>query len=120
MIVDDRIDAAACAVEHGDCIQVLHIAISDEGLLNQSSYALMGNLISYSESLGRKLYMGGMPGNARPSLLVFKRRWANSFERVFLLRIINQPTAYASLCKLHGASSSFFPAYRNDPVSRMK
>lgn len=55
---------------------------------------------------------GGLPGGGTEGLRTFKARWANRFEPVYMLKIVNDPALYARLCSERGEAPGFFPAYR--------
>lgn len=107
----DGIGAMACGVVFAGMLQVLHMAMSEEGLRWNASYLLMRGLQEHVRSAGLRLLTGGMPDSGSDGLKTFKARWANRFEPVYLLRIVNDEATYAALCAAtpgHG----FFPAYR--------
>jgi hypothetical protein len=111
----EGVGGMVCAVVFGDWIQVLHIALSDRGLGLGASYLLMHEILRIAETDGRLVLTGGMPRRGEPGLERFKRRWSNCLRPVFLLRIVNDRSAYARLAK-GSESNAFFPAYRRcDP-----
>lgn len=103
--------AMACGVLHDGQLQILHIAISEEGLRQNASYVLMDGLMEVADEACATLFTGGMPDSARPSLHTFKRRWSNRFVPVYMLRIVNDPIRYNALCGTMDRNG-FFPAYR--------
>lgn len=103
--------AMACGVLHEDQLQILHIAITQEGLQQNASYVLMDGLMQVADEARATLLTGGMPDSARSSLHTFKQRWSNRFAPVYMLRIVNDPVRYHALCE--GADrTGFFPTYR--------
>jgi hypothetical protein len=106
-----RVDAMACGVVFGEWIQLLHIVISDAGLRGSASYALMFGLLEYAKTHRRWLCMGGIPRHGDEGLLRFKVRWSNRRAPVFLVRIVNDTSAYAKLIRGR-TQSGYFPAYR--------
>jgi hypothetical protein len=106
------VSAMACGVVFGGALHLLHTAISDDGLRWSASYLLMHGLQSFSRRHGLRLLTGGVPAGAPEGVRTFKARWANRFEPVYLLRIINDRASYAALCSGRSAVTSFFPAYR--------
>lgn len=107
------IGAMACGIVHGDMLQVLHIAISEDGLDWHASYLLMRGMQDFAREHGLRLLTGGMPDGARDGLRTFKLRWSNAFAPVHLIRIVNDRDACRALSEARGAvGSSYFPAYR--------
>ncbi|MCK0209149.1 hypothetical protein MWN33_14025 [Starkeya koreensis] len=106
------IGAMACGVEFRDMLQILHMASTDEGLRWNASYLLMAGLQRYVGQHGLRLLTGGMPDAGTDGLKLFKERWANHAEPVYLLRIVNDAQAYAALCAGRAEDACYFPAYR--------
>ena len=92
------VGAMACGVLYRDMLQILHTAISQDGLRWNASYLLMHGLQSFARDKGVRLLTGGMPAGGSEGLRIFKQRWANRFEPVYLLRIINDRASYTALC----------------------
>jgi hypothetical protein len=109
------IGAMACGFIFGDMLQILHTVIAEDGLRWNASYLLMRALQELARERGVRLLTGGMPAGGSAGLRVFKLRWVNDFTPVYLLRIVNDPRAYASLCRAGTDRNSFFPAYRAQP-----
>jgi len=110
--------AMACSVLHEDQLQILHIAITEEGLRQNASYVLMNGLMQVADEACATLLTGGMPDSARSSLHTFKQRWSNRFAPVYMLRIVNDPIRYHTLCEGNDRAG-FFPAYRQPkPISK--
>jgi hypothetical protein len=107
----DDVCAMACGFAFGDRIQLLHIAITDAGLRQDASYCLMNAMLEFARSERRLLCMGGLPRYGDEGLLRFKTRWSNRQEPVFMLRIVNDPAAYAELVRGR-KDERYFPAYR--------
>lgn len=105
------IGAMACGVIFGGMLQILHMAASEDGLGWDASYLLMHGLQTFAREQRLWLLTGGLPAGAAEGLRIFKARWANRFEPVHLLRIVNQPSVYAGLCAGR-PPSGYFPAYR--------
>lgn len=103
--------AMACGVAFGDWIQLLHIAISDEGLRQAASYGLMHFMLEFARDERRLLCMGGLPRYGDEGLKRFKARWSNRREPVYMLRLVNDRAAYAELIRGR-EESRYFPAYR--------
>jgi hypothetical protein len=103
--------AMACGVVYQDQLQILHIAISEEGLRQNASYVLMDGLMGLADETRATLLTGGMPDSARASLHTFKQKWSNRLAPVYLLRIVNDPIRYRALCGT-ADRGGFFPAYR--------
>lgn len=114
--IDGETGAMACGILHQGVLQILHIAISDIGLRHNASYVLMSGLLEQADEAQAKLLTGGMPDSARDTLETFKRRWANSYEPVHLLRIVNDRRKYEAL-SANRDPKGFFPAYRQAIVS---
>lgn len=104
--------AIACAIAFGGWIQLLHIAISDEGLRRDASYLLMMRMMELAKRDGRLLLLGGIPRDGDEGLARFKTRWSNRTEPIFLLRIVNDAAAYADLADGR-EHRPYFPAYRD-------
>ena len=107
----DRVGAVACAVRVADRLQVLHTIPTEDGLTWNASYLLMDGLQSVADQWGLPVFFGGLPDSASDGLRTFKERWSNKTEPVYLFRIVNDPEAYARLCRGVGRQD-FFPAYR--------
>jgi hypothetical protein len=107
-------EAMACALQFGGWIQLLHIAVSDAGLKSNASYLLMYELLRFAMNDRRLLCMGGIPQHGEAGLSHFKARWSNRRDPVYLLRIVNDRRAYASLTR--SVKTAYFPAYRDDGV----
>ncbi len=105
--------AMACGVVFGHMLQVLHMGSSESGLRWDASYLLMHGLQEFARSNHLRLLTGGMPASGGEGLRVFKSRWANAFEPVYLLRIVNDPARYRELCATRPANANYFPAYRD-------
>ena len=104
--------AMACGFAFGDWIQLLHVAITDTGLRQDASYCLMNSMLEFARNERRLLCMGGfLPRYGDEGLKRFKTRWSNRQEPVFLLRLVNDRTAYAELTRGRG-DERYFPAYR--------
>lgn len=103
--------AMACGVAFDGWLQILHTAMSPDGLKWNASYLLMRGLQEHAASRGVKLLTGGMPDAGTPGLRIFKSRWSNTFLPVHLVRLVNDADAYASLSAPHEAAR-YFPAYR--------
>ena len=114
----DGIGAMACGVLFGEQLQILHMAGTDEGLRWNASYLLMAGLQQYATEYGVQLMTGGMPDTRTDGLRIFKQRWANHSEPVYLLRVVNDKPAYAALCGHRLAETPFFPAYRAPAAGR--
>ncbi len=104
--------AMACGVLYGDMLQILHTAISADGLRWNASYLLMYGLQAFARDRGVRLLTGGMPDSGSDGLRIFKQRWANSFAPVYLLRIVNDPERYRALSAPRATPTPYFPAYR--------
>jgi hypothetical protein len=100
-----------CGAIFKDRLQLLHIALSDAGLQKHASYALMQGVLDFCRERRLLLLMGGTPRHAGAGVERFKARWSNRQEAVKLVQIINQPLAYAELCRT-ACDPTFFPAYR--------
>ena len=61
------------------------------------------------------LALGGLPRTADEGVRRFKARWSNRQAPAYLLRLVNDRSAYAAMTR-GLAESSYFPAYRT-PVS---
>jgi hypothetical protein len=109
---DATIGAMACGVVFGDVLQILHMVFTPEGLGWNASYLLMKGLQDYALAHQLRLMTGGMPAGASEGLRIFKARWANHMEPVYLLRRINALPTYQALCAQRGMHPSYFPAYR--------
>jgi hypothetical protein len=109
---DTGIGAMACGVLFADTLQMLHIVPSEAGLHWNASYLLMHRMQEFARDQGVRLMTGGMPTGATEGLRIFKARWANALEPVYLLRIVNDPVAYAALCGSKQSGERYFPAYR--------
>lgn len=105
--------AMACGVLFGNMLQILHMASTDHGLGWNASYLLMAGLQRTAKELDVRLLTGGMPNSGSEGLKLFKERWANHMEPVYMLRIINDAGTYASLCAGRWRDSRYFPAYRD-------
>lgn len=110
----DRVGAVAWAVRVGDLLQVLHTVPTADGLTWNASYLLMDGLQYLADQWGIPVYFGGMPDNASDGLRTFKERWSNITRPVHLFRIVNDPEAYARLCR-GTDKGDFFPTYRRAP-----
>lgn len=108
----DRIGAMACGVAFADRLQVLHTVSSADGLTWNASYLLMSGLQAVARQEGVQLLIGGMPDAGRPGLKVFKSRWVNRSEPVHMIRMVQDPSAYARLCAGVTGAGTYFPAYR--------
>jgi hypothetical protein len=106
------IGAMACAVLFGDMLQILHTASSPDGLRWDASYLLMDGIQRYARRTGTRMFTGGMPMGGSDGLRTFKQRWANSFEPVYMIKLINNHSLYADLCRSTNGDHGFFPAYR--------
>ena len=106
------IGAMACGVLFRDMLQILHMASTDDGLRWNASYLLMAGLQRQARELGVRLLTGGMPDSGTDGLRLFKQRWANHAEPVYLLRIVNDVRAYSALCAERTPDTRYFPAYR--------
>jgi hypothetical protein len=106
------VGAMACGVLFGGMLQILHMVTSEDGLRWNASYLLMQGLQAFARDRGVRMLTGGMPASGRDGLRIFKERWANAFEPVYLLRIVNDPARYAALCAAMPSDGGFFPAYR--------
>lgn len=106
------VGAMACGVIFRDMLQILHMASTDEGLRWNASYLLMAGLQRHVREHGLRLLTGGMPDSGTDGLKRFKQRWANHAEPVYLLRIVNDATAYAALSADRAGDARYFPAYR--------
>jgi hypothetical protein len=104
--------AMACGVVYLGMLQMLHMVFTPYGLTWNASYLLMKGLQDYSENNQVRLLTGGMPDSAEDGLRIFKQRWANAMEPVYLSRIINNRKAYNELSKDITSGSDFFPLYR--------
>ncbi len=111
-VSDTGIGAMACGVLFGDLLQILHIVPSETGLTWNASYLLMRGIQEFAGEKGVRMMTGGMPAGGTEGLRLFKARWANAFEPVYLLRIVNDPVAYAALCAAAPSGDVYFPAYR--------
>jgi hypothetical protein len=100
-----------CGAIFEDRLQLIHIALSEAGLQNDASYVLMQGVLDFCQDQRLLLLMGGTPRHGGAGVERFKARWSNRREPVSLVQIINQPLAYAELCRTAG-DTSFFPAYR--------
>lgn len=103
--------AMACGVVFAGRLQILHMAMSEAGLRWNASYLLMRGLQEHARRHGLLLLTGGMPDRGSDGLRTFKTRWANRFEPVYLVRIVNDAAAYAAL-SAGRPPTGFFPAYR--------
>ena len=113
----DEIGAMACGIVHGDMLQILHTAISEQELAWHASYLLMRGMQDFAAERGLRLLTGGMPDGAREGLRTFKLRWSNAFVPIYLIRIVNDRDACRALNEARGAvGSRYFPAYRS-PVA---
>lgn len=106
------IGAMACGVVFGGMLQILHTIPTGEGLRWNASYLMMHGLQDFARAHGLQLLIGGMPAGGRPGLHVFKSRWVNRSEPVYMIRIINDPSAYARLSGDMPGGDAYFPAYR--------
>ena len=109
---DVSIGAMACGVVFGDVLQILHMVFTPAGLRWNASYLLMKGLQDHALAHRLRLMTGGMPAGASEGLRLFKARWANRLEPVYLLRRINAPSTYQGLCRERGTHPRYFPAYR--------
>lgn len=105
------VGAMACGVVFGGMLQILHTVPTENGLRWDASYLMMHGLQAFAREHGLQLLIGGMPSSGRPGLKVFKSRWVNRSEPVYMIRIINDPKAYARLCG-DADGATYFPAYR--------
>jgi len=105
--------AMACGVVFADMLQVLHMGSTESGLRWDASYLLMHGLQQFARANRLRLFTGGMPDAGSEGLRVFKSRWANAFEPVYLMKIVNDPIRYRELCAARPAASNYFPAYRD-------
>lgn len=108
---DGVVGAMACGVQFGGWLQILHMAMSPDGLQWNAAYLLMRGLQRHASANDVKLLTGGMPDGGTPGLRIFKSRWSNCFLPVHLIRIVNDTDAYAMLSKSR-LPTPFFPAYR--------
>ncbi|WP_161957258.1 GNAT family N-acetyltransferase [Aestuariivirga litoralis] len=112
-VVDaDGPGAFSCGVVFNGILQVLHMASSDEGLRWDASYLLMKGMQEHARSNRLRLMTGGMPDTGSPGLRQFKRKWANTHEPVYIMKIINDAALYHGLCNGVLRSSRYFPGYR--------
>lgn len=109
-----RVGAMACAVRVADRLQVLHIVPTADGLAWNASYLLMAGLQDIADHHGTPVLFGGLPANASPGLRIFKERWSNRTEPVYLFRVINDQQAFARLTR-GVVQRDFFPPYRSAP-----
>jgi hypothetical protein len=100
-----------CGAIFQDRLQLLHIATSETGLRDDASYVLMQGVVDFCRNQSLLLMMGGTPSRDGAGIGRFKARWSNRQEPVFLVQIVNQPAAYAELCRT-AREATFFPAYR--------
>jgi len=100
-----------CGAIFEDRLQLLHIALAEAGLQQDASYVLMQGVLDFCRDRRLLLLMGGTPRHAGAGVERFKARWSNRQEAVNLVQIINQPLAYADLCRT-ACDTTFFPAYR--------
>ncbi|WP_132032189.1 hypothetical protein [Aquabacter spiritensis] len=108
----ERVGAMACGVVFGGMLQILHTVPSQDGLTWNASYLLMHGLQAMARAEGLRLFLGGLPDGAAAGLDVFKSRWTNARVPVHLIRIVNDPAAYAALAGT-AATRGYFPAYRD-------
>jgi hypothetical protein len=104
--------AMACGVVYRGTLCILHMVPTAHGLRWNASYLLMRGLQDFCREHGLRLSTGGMPDGAAEGLRIFKARWANHFEPVYLLRIVKDRGRYAALCQAEPQPGSYFPAYR--------
>ncbi len=114
---DGTVGAMACGVMFEDMLQILHTASSPDGLRWDASYLMMDGLQRHARQTGTRLFTGGMPMHGSSGLQTFKARWANHFEPVYMVKIINDHRAYAALCRGQAQDIGFFPAYRQPVVA---
>lgn len=108
----EAIGAMACGVVFGGMLQILHTVPTGEGLRWNASYLMMHGLQDFARAHGLQLLIGGMPAGGRPGLNVFKSRWVNRSEPVYMIRIVNDPKTYARLRGDVPGDDAYFPAYR--------
>lgn len=110
---NSEVGGLACGVIFRGMLQILHMVFPAAGLKWNASYLMMKSLQDYACKHGLRMLTGGMPDCAPEGLRIFKSRWANVMEPVYLLRVMNQREAYKSLCAKRPSNLSYFPAYRN-------
>jgi hypothetical protein len=110
---NDNTGALACGVIFHGMLQILHMVFPIVGLKWNASYLMMKSLQDFACANGLRMLTGGMPDFASEGLRIFKSRWANVMEPVYLLRLINNQEAYEALSAQNCYNSSYFPAYRN-------
>lgn len=109
-----RVGAMACAVRVADRLQVLHIVPTTDGLAWNASYLLLAGLQDLADAFGFPVLFGGLPVNASPGLRIFKERWSNRTEPVYLFQVINDHQTFARLTR-GVVQRDFFPPYRSAP-----
>ena len=110
---EQGIGTMACGLIISDFLQILHFVTTSHGLSWNASYLMMHGLQEYVRHNGLRLLTGGMPMSGSAGLSIFKKRWANAYLPVYLLGVVNDHAAAATLGAGCDCSCAYFPAYRH-------
>lgn len=117
----------ACAGLFTECSGIVqyHLGGTRNAFLKQSPMTLLFDFVrSWAKERGNtSFHLGGGVGGAQDSLMHFKAGFSHQRQRLFLLRLVVDPSIYQFLVELRAKSlntsaeqlldSTFFPAYRS-------